>query len=111
MRQSETPPQQDAQELAGQLGLQQWRQAWLQRGRDSEPSKSSEDEEPKASRRGEGGRTAQTQRAANGKGHTDAGARVLGQNLRAGGEGPRIESKFGEAGRAATLCPRATGSH
>lgn len=34
---------------------------------------------------------AQTQRAANGKGRTDAKARVLGQNLRPGGERPRTK--------------------
>lgn len=51
-----------------------------------------EDEEAKASGRGEGGRMAQTQRAANRKGRTDERARVLGQNLRAGGKGPRTES-------------------
>lgn len=68
------------------------RQARLQRGRGSELCKSLEDEEAKASGRGEGGRMAQTQRAANRKGHTDERARVLGQNLRAGGQGPRTES-------------------
>lgn len=39
----------------------------------------------------EGGRMAQTQRAANGKGRNDLRARVLGQNLRAGGERPRTK--------------------
>lgn len=47
---------------------------------------------------------AQTQRAANGKGRTDAKARVLGQNLRPGGERPRTKVKSGEEAELRRHC-------